>query len=327
MARPRVFVSSTYYDLRQVRSDLETFIKEIGYDPVLFERGQVPYGRDKKLEEYCYTEIEHCDIVIAVIGGRFGSASQRTPNSISQVELVAALKAGRQVYIFIEKSVFGEYRTYLVNKDNAGIKFHFADNPAIYDFIEKCEGLPNNNPIHTFESARDIVEVLREQWAGLFQRFLQEDSRKTEIAAVQDIGQTAKTLKELVDFLTKERREGDKAIRGILINNHPIFPRLAKLLGAQYRVFFTNREELNAWLEARGFTPVPTDAWDDENVEEWVEKSDTKPEVKLLKVPSSEFDSRGALRIPSSEWDENRVTMGVSANPASPPSGPDDIPF
>ena len=29
MARPRVFVSSTFYDLKQVRSDLDRFIREI----------------------------------------------------------------------------------------------------------------------------------------------------------------------------------------------------------------------------------------------------------------------------------------------------------
>jgi hypothetical protein len=37
MAKPRIFVSSTFYDLRQIRSDLERFIKEIGYEPVLNE--------------------------------------------------------------------------------------------------------------------------------------------------------------------------------------------------------------------------------------------------------------------------------------------------
>ena len=53
MARPRVFISSTFYDLRHVRADLEAFIRDMGYDPVLHERGAVPYGSDQALEEYC----------------------------------------------------------------------------------------------------------------------------------------------------------------------------------------------------------------------------------------------------------------------------------
>src|SRR5438270_9251216 len=32
MARPRVFVSSTYYDLRHIRGSLEVFIGSLGYD-------------------------------------------------------------------------------------------------------------------------------------------------------------------------------------------------------------------------------------------------------------------------------------------------------
>ena len=39
MAKPRIFISSTYYDLRQVRADLERFIKDLGYETVLNEQG------------------------------------------------------------------------------------------------------------------------------------------------------------------------------------------------------------------------------------------------------------------------------------------------
>ncbi len=41
MAKPRVFISSTYYDLRHIRNDLDGFIKELGYEPTilsLFDR-------------------------------------------------------------------------------------------------------------------------------------------------------------------------------------------------------------------------------------------------------------------------------------------------
>ena len=51
MARPRVFVSSTFYDLKYIRQDLEYFIKEMGYDPILNERGTIAYGSAERLEE------------------------------------------------------------------------------------------------------------------------------------------------------------------------------------------------------------------------------------------------------------------------------------
>ena len=68
MAKPKVFVSSTYYDLRHIRAVLEAFIKQFGYDPVLFEKGAIPFQHDKTLEDNCLNEIEACDMLILIRG-------------------------------------------------------------------------------------------------------------------------------------------------------------------------------------------------------------------------------------------------------------------
>jgi len=173
VAKPRIFLSSTFYDLKQVRADLERFIREhLGYEPVLNEEGHIPYGAQDKLEEYCYKEVGLCDIFVAIVGGRFGSSSQHDPYSVTQMEIKTALKQGRQVYVFIEKSVYSEYQTYLVNKSATSIQYRFVDDVRIYKFIEEILQLPNNNPVHPFETPENIPYFLKEQWAGLFQRIL-----------------------------------------------------------------------------------------------------------------------------------------------------------
>ena len=75
MAKPRVFISSTFYDLKQIRVDLDNFIMSLGYDVVRNEEGEIPYGTNSKLEDYCYKEISTVDIVVAIIGGHFGTVS------------------------------------------------------------------------------------------------------------------------------------------------------------------------------------------------------------------------------------------------------------
>ena len=50
MARPRIFISSTFYDLRQVRSDMERSIRELGYEPVRHETEAIPYSNDEPPE-------------------------------------------------------------------------------------------------------------------------------------------------------------------------------------------------------------------------------------------------------------------------------------
>ncbi len=116
MAKPRIFISSTYFDMRNVRADLERFMREQGYEPVLFERGQVTYGAEEKMEDDCYREISTCDILVNLVGGKFGTESKDARYSISQNELRTAVKLGKQIYIFIERAVLSEYSTWLKSK-------------------------------------------------------------------------------------------------------------------------------------------------------------------------------------------------------------------
>lgn len=173
MAVPRIFISSTFYDLRQLREDIDFFIRDLGYEPIRHETGSIPYGNDLPLDQYAYNEVGLADVVICVIGGRFGSdSSESTAASITQHELEYAIKKGIQVFIFIESKVATEFETYKENQGNHSIRYRHADNPKVYSFIEKLHALPNNNPISTFDTSRDIIDYLKAQFAGLFQRYL-----------------------------------------------------------------------------------------------------------------------------------------------------------
>jgi hypothetical protein len=76
MARPRVFISSTYYDLKYIRGGLEAFVRQMGYDPILFEKGDIPFHHDSLLETSCLQEIDSADMLVLIIGGRHGSMSK-----------------------------------------------------------------------------------------------------------------------------------------------------------------------------------------------------------------------------------------------------------
>ena len=63
MARPRVFVSSSYYDMKHVRSSLDNFIESLGFESVLSEKGDIAYSPDVPLDESCYREASSADIL------------------------------------------------------------------------------------------------------------------------------------------------------------------------------------------------------------------------------------------------------------------------
>src|SRR5436305_4199158 len=224
MAKPRVFLSSTFYDLRHVRADLERFIRELGYEPVLSERGQVPYGKQEALEQYCYREINMCDIVVSVVGGRFGSASAERPYSVSQLEIKTAHELHKQVYVFIEKAVLVEYRTWLRNESNPEFKAQYVDDIRIYSFLKEIHSYLANNVVADFDSVSEMIDFLRLQWAGLFQRFLQEESRREDYKISANLRATAEMLAKIVEYVTTER---DETVKTLLVHNHPVFGQLA----------------------------------------------------------------------------------------------------
>ena len=252
MAKPRIFISSTFFDLKQIRSDLDLFIDTMGYESIRNEEGDIPYGKDDALEEYCYKEIKSVDIVISIIGGRFGSESKRNTSSISQIELKTAHKENKQVYIFIEKNVLAEFETYLINKDK-DINFKYVDDVRIYSFIEEIKGLNNNNNIKGFETASEITKYPREQLGGLFQRFLQEQTRIKEVSLIKNLEKTAQTLNKLVTFLSDENKDKNDEINKILMINHPLVEQLRTILKIPYNFYIEGYGDLKELLSARGY--------------------------------------------------------------------------
>jgi Domain of unknown function (DUF4062) len=195
VARPRVFVSSTYYDLKHVRSSLDNFIEALGFDSVLSEKGDIAFSPDAPLDESCYREASTADVFVLIIGGRYGSAAsteEKKPSralferydSITKKEYDAACSRDIPVYILIEQNVHAEYHTYLRNKDNENIKYAHVDSVNVFRLIHDILSKPRNNPVHTFERFSDIESWLREQWAGLFRELLQRMSSQKQIATL-----------------------------------------------------------------------------------------------------------------------------------------------
>ena len=321
MAKPRIFISSTYYDLRAVRADLDRFIRELGYEPVLFERGSIPYGTEQRLEDDCYREISSCDILLAIVGGKFGTTSADQRYSITQKELQSAIEAGKQIYIFVEHPVHAEYITWLANKDVEGFNPASVDDKRVFLFLEEVYSLTGGNPVYPFEISEDITSYLKEQWSGLFQRLLQESSRQKEVRLVEDMRSITGTLRQLVTFLSSEKEKGDQAIRDILLSNHPAFEQIKQSLEVPYRVFFTTRFELNDWIKNRRFEAT-WDPWDDK-IDHYIWVADLQEHKTTFTVDASVFDDEGRL-IPCTpeEWDDSLITVTREESPTK-----DGLPF
>jgi len=160
-------VSSTFYDLRQVRADLARFITdELGYIALLSELPSFPVNPDLDTVANCRARVEQdADIFVLVIGGRYGSIDDKTNTSITNLEFLSARQRGIPVYSFVEKRVLSILPIW---KRNADLNFSdVVDTSRLFDFVEYVR---SQERVWTFpfETAQDIIGVLRRQFAYLF---------------------------------------------------------------------------------------------------------------------------------------------------------------
>ena len=127
------------------------------------------------------------DIFVLVIGGRYGSAADAAAStqggpydSITKSEYDSAVRQDIPIYILIERAVYAEYQTYLLNKDNAQIKYAHVDSPNVFELIEHILSKHCNNPVYPFDRFADIQRWLREQWAGYFRELLNRKSSQAQ---------------------------------------------------------------------------------------------------------------------------------------------------
>ena len=245
MSVPKVFISSTYYDLKQYRSNIGNFIKSLGYEPIMHEQSKIAYTQTKLLEKDCYTELDLCEIVVCIIGNKFGTKSSESDNSITMEELQNAIKRKKKIYVFILNDVYIENKTYLHNIDTVGFKPVYADNIKIHEYIAELKQNVHDHYISSFETSEDIINTLKLQFAGLFQRLLVNESTMTEAKTVYDLQETAESIRNIKDsiqevindFVNEKNSFYDK-INCTFIRNNYILTRIKQCLGLTKCAFF-----------------------------------------------------------------------------------------
>jgi hypothetical protein len=241
MANLRVFISSTCYDLSVARGQLRAFTEDFGYQPVMSDYNDVVYDPRLHTHSSCIDEVAGCDVVIVIIGSRFGGkvVPQALQNidldslkaesksvellkseeniSITQLEVLKAIERSVPVFAFVDERVWQDHSTYEKNKNKSiidSIEFSSIEKPEtgkyIFEFINFLRHRSINNSISTFSKYQDIEEALKKQWSGLFQRLLSEQrSKQVDARRIDALTEQFEDLKAaiLTSVGTKNERE------------------------------------------------------------------------------------------------------------------------
>lgn len=207
----------------------------------------------KHYKNHVIMSCKNCDIVVCIIGNKYGTPSQDSNLSITMTELTSTIKARKKIYIYILKEVFYENRTYLLNKDNS---FNPAsvDNIRIHEFIAEIKDNIKNHPIEPFENISDITDNLRKQFAGLFQRLLVQEATITETKTAYDLQSSADKIKNTIDKFDENVRDFFKRFDGTIFRTNFAVRHLQKALGhTKYQLFISNKDEFFDFILSMGF--------------------------------------------------------------------------
>jgi hypothetical protein len=202
MPIPRVFVSSTCYDLHYIRESLEVFIRTVGFEPVLSERGNVYYNPSLHVQDSLLDEVTKCQMFVLIIGGRFGSRFKDSEESVVNREYRKAIEARIPIFAVVESAVYTGFKVYLRNRENKAVdrsKIFYSDVDSfkIFDFLEEVESKAYNNALFPFSNVSELESYLRQQWAGLMFNLL---TQKTTYEREAEIFETLSHL----EYLTKQ---------------------------------------------------------------------------------------------------------------------------
>ena len=240
----RIFVSSTCYDLSIIRSQLKSFIENMGYDAVLSEYNDIFYDPKDHTHESCVKEIANADLVILIIGPRYGGQGiQNLKNlidfnklanmarsvdiidkeqlSVTQYEIFKAIESEIPVYCFVDDSVWHDHKVYERNKEKDVVIKEMTfpsiekneSAPYIFEFINFMRTRIRNNAIFPFTKLEDIEDCLLKQWSNLFQTLLSDSKKKRD--TINQMGQISERLDDMKALIMSSVNKNDNKSKDI----------------------------------------------------------------------------------------------------------------
>ena len=277
MATPKVFVSSTCFDLGEIREQLARFIRSYGFDPVLSEHGDVFYKPDCHTHESCLREVENCHLFILVIGGRFGGeyVYDKT-KSITNAEYAAARICNIPIFTYVRTGVLSNHHVYSQNRKKdfvSEIDFPSIEKQEyavdIFNFIDDVRRSPQGNAIEGFSNFQGIETHLRKQWAGLFFDLLKSREIAAQMNAtnhlISEVRSSNQKLEDLVKslYISSNKTEATKEIAAIEVASHieMFFEKALRPVWVKPGEYLLDREKID--VEAVS-NVVPSDkSWDE----------------------------------------------------------------
>lgn len=173
MAQLNIFISSTCYDLSQIRTDLREAITGLGHNPIMSEDISFPADTNSSSTENCIKAVkDEADLFVLIIGCHYGAEVKNSGKSITNTEYLTAVEKGIPVYTFTLDSMVSVLGLW---KDNPTADFSSmgVDDNRVFEFIDQVR-VKSGKWNFKFNNAQDIIATLKVQLSNLLKNTLQK---------------------------------------------------------------------------------------------------------------------------------------------------------
>lgn len=169
----RVFVSSTVYDLLDVRAEVAELLRELGIAPVMSDDKLSDFDvkQDVNSIETCLLNVESSDEVILILDQRYGprlGSYGFDDVSATHLEYRRAVKHRRPIHVFVRDRLEADHAIWKKNKRNPSIALSWLQHErdqGLFELIEEHSKLVAASPVTNwytrFTTSTDLKAGLR----------------------------------------------------------------------------------------------------------------------------------------------------------------------
>jgi len=185
-----VFVSSSCYELRDLRAAVGAWLKQLGITPQMSDESSFPHTDGMPPYVACLRVLEECSLVIVVIDRRYGASfqdwgpySQFVGCSPTHAELRHALDLGKPVLIFVHHDVLNFYEVWRKNKDAFKSAAPQGLDEATLSMLLELKQRDPVPWIAKFSDVADLQNSLNAEFVNQLYTHLRERQKQTSDAA------------------------------------------------------------------------------------------------------------------------------------------------
>lgn len=160
-----VFVSSTVFDLLDVRAELSAAIREMGLIPYVSgcDDSEISALPTANSIETCLEHVRRADFVIVVLDQRYGPRLGKVgfeDISATQLEYREARRSGKPIWLYARDRLEAEYRLWTKNREQ-GLTLRWAEH-SLLEFLHEHQKLDATKPgSNWFDTFADSVHLKR----------------------------------------------------------------------------------------------------------------------------------------------------------------------